>query len=209
MSSRKDCLAIKFLIRRDHDANQLAKKREHMADPKMFLSTIGYEGASLEDFVATLVAAEIRCLVDVRELPISRRKGFAKTALSQALEQVGIEYIHLKGLGDPKLGREAARRKDYGAFRKIFTAHMKSATAKGDLKVASKFVMAGGTCLMCFERDPHTCHRTLVADAVCDNLPVAVRHLGVRVGLAKQKRRPDQTGARKSSSARESAASRR
>ena len=180
-----------------------------MADRKPLLSTIGYEGASLEDFIATLVAAKIRCLVDVRELPISRRKGFAKTALSDALGKVGIEYVHLKGLGDPKPGREAARRKDYGAFRRIFTTHMKSESARSDLKLASKFVMAGGTCLMCFERDPHTCHRELVATAVCDNLPVEVRHLGVRVGLAKQARRPSQTGARKSSSARKGTAARR
>ena len=180
-----------------------------MPQRKTLLNTIGYEGASLDDFLATLIAADVRCLVDVRELPISRRKGFAKNALSSALERAGIEYVHLKGLGDPKPGREAARRKDYGALREIFATHMKSEDARNDLKIASKFVLAGGTCLMCFERDPHTCHRELVAAAVCDSMPVEIRHLGVRSGLAKQKRRSSQTGARKSSSAREGASARR
>jgi uncharacterized protein (DUF488 family) len=156
-----------------------------MPQEKTVFSTIGYEGASLEDFVATLIAADIKRLLDVRELPISRRKGFAKSALSQALEKAGIEYVHLKGLGDPKPGRDAARRKDYGAFRKIFASHLGSTEARSDLKLASNYALDGGTCLMCFERDPQTCHRKLVADAMCDAIPVAVRHLGVRVGLAK------------------------
>jgi uncharacterized protein (DUF488 family) len=180
-----------------------------MADPRYLLSTIGYEGACLEDFIATLVAADIRYLVDVRELPISRRKGFAKTALSEALGQVGIEYVHLKGLGDPKEGREAARLKDFSTFHKIFANHMESEAAKADLAAASRIAVTGGACLMCFERDPHTCHRTLVAHALGDNLRVVVRHLGVRVGLAKRNRSSGQAGARESSSPRQGATARR
>jgi uncharacterized protein (DUF488 family) len=180
-----------------------------MATQKTLLSTIGYEGASLDDFIATLKLAKISCLLDVRELPISRRKGFAKTALSEALAKAGIDYVHLKGLGDPKPGREAARRKDFVAFNKIFSSHMKTDIARNDLKTASSLIMASRTCLMCFERDPHTCHRELVAEAVNAKLPVEIQHLGVRSGLAKQARRPSQTGARKSSGARKGAASRR
>jgi hypothetical protein len=113
----------------------------------------------------------------------------------------------LKGLGDPKPGREAARRKDYTAFHRIFSTHMRTQTAKDDLKIASEIVKGGGVCLMCFERDPHTCHRTLVATALSDSIPVAVKHLGVRVGLAGRdtttdKRARKGTGARKGSAAR-------
>jgi uncharacterized protein (DUF488 family) len=148
------------------------------------LTTIGYEGSSLADFIETLLSAKVRRLIDVRELPISRRKGFAKNALSTALAAAGIEYIHLKGLGDPKVGRDAARRKDYAKFTKIFTAHMRTDAAQSDLRIAVELAKAGGSCLMCFERDPHHCHRTFVATAVCDNLPLTVRHLGVRTGVA-------------------------
>lgn len=180
-----------------------------MAYRKPIVSTIGYEGATLDDFIATLVAAKIRRLLDVRELPISRRKGFAKTALSEALAKANIEYVHLKGLGDPKPGREAARRKDYSTFQRIFAGHMKSKPAITDLEKASHFVMAGGTCLMCFERDPHTCHRQIVADALCDNLSAEIRHLGVRAGLGGRTTKTNQTRARKSTSAREGTSARR
>lgn len=82
------------------------------------LATIGYEGSSLQDFIATLRAASIRTLIDVRALPISRRPGFAKNALSKALAEAGIDYVHLKGLGDPKEGRDAARANDLETFLK-------------------------------------------------------------------------------------------
>ncbi|MBF0268432.1 MAG: DUF488 domain-containing protein [Alphaproteobacteria bacterium] len=148
------------------------------------VSTIGYEGASLEDFIATLLLANIQTLIDVRELPISRRPGFAKTALSRALESVGINYVHLKGLGDPKEGREAAKANDYKEFLRIFSKHLKTPAAKCDLGEAAKITDRGGACLMCYERDPDACHRKLVAEKICDTLPAQIRHLGVKNGIA-------------------------
>jgi uncharacterized protein (DUF488 family) len=73
-----------------------------MGIKQTILATIGYEGADVDDFVATLRSAGIRRLIDVRELAISRRRGFAKRALSGALADADIEYVHLRGLGDPK-----------------------------------------------------------------------------------------------------------
>jgi hypothetical protein len=69
---------------------------------------IGYEGSVLEDFVATLRSAGVETLIDVRDVPLSRKPGFSKSALQANLEAHGIAYVHLKGLGDPKPGREAA-----------------------------------------------------------------------------------------------------
>ena len=179
-----------------------------MPKSKPLLRTIGYEAASLEDFIATLLAANISQLVDVRELPISRRKGFAKTALSTALASAGIEYVHLKGLGDPKPGREAARRKDFDAFQRIFKSHMKTAQAKADLKSAAKIALNGRACLMCYESDHNSCHRTIVATAVCVNAPVEIQHLSVnpQIGSTKEiaAKRP-----RKSFDSRQGVASRR
>ena len=83
------------------------------------LATIGYEGSSLEDFVATLLAANINTLVDVREVPVSRRKGFSKNALREVLEDAGLTYVHLIGLGDPKEGRDAAREGRSDDFLKL------------------------------------------------------------------------------------------
>lgn len=148
------------------------------------LSTIGYEGASITDFVATLLAAGVKQLIDVRELPISRRRGFAKNALSAAVTAAGISYVHLRGLGDPKEGREAARSSDIPKFLRIFTAHMNTEPAQADLVRAVELASQGGACLMCYERSHTECHRNLVAEAISLKLPVSVRHLGVRHGIA-------------------------
>lgn len=135
------------------------------------LSTIGYEGSSLDDFIATLREAGIHTLIDVRELPISRRPGFAKTALAAALHASGIVYAHLKGLGDPKEGREAARAKNFDKFLRIYTRHLMGKPAQADLQEAARLSAEGGTCLMCYERDQTTCHRLLVAQAIADIIP--------------------------------------
>jgi uncharacterized protein (DUF488 family) len=144
------------------------------------LATIGYEAASLSDFLATLRAANVTRLIDVRQLAMSRRPGFAKNALTTALTAVGIDYVHLKGLGDPKEGREAARAGDDGRFRRVFLAHMTTQVARADLAKAVEFVSQGGACLMCYERDHMTCHRSIVAKAISDTFPASIRHLGVR-----------------------------
>lgn len=152
------------------------------------MATIGYEGALLDDFIATLKSSSVRMLIDVRELPISRRKGFAKRALSTALEEADIHYLHLKGLGDPKPGREAARAGNHAGFLKVFRAHMLTSSAQFDLAIAATHVASGGVCLMCFERDHAACHRTLVAEAIHATVPIQIRHIGVRNGLDVVKR---------------------
>lgn len=161
-----------------------------MRDQPLSLTTIGYEGALLDDFIATLKSSSIRTLIDVRELPISRRKGFAKKALSTALDAADIRYLHLKGLGDPKPGREAARAGDLAGFLKVFRAHMLTSAAQSDLAVAAINVASGRVCLMCFERDHAACHRTLIADAIHATVPVRIRHVAVRSGLAVVDREP-------------------
>jgi uncharacterized protein (DUF488 family) len=168
------------------------------------LATIGYEGATLEDFLATLSTARVRTLVDVRELPISRRAGFAKNALSAALANVGIKYVHLKGLGDPKPGREAARANDHKKFLSIYIAHLKTSAAQDHLAEAVSLSEGGGACLMCYERDPQVCHRKLVADRISAITGSVIRHLGVQEGIVAAKRGANGTSgrSRQSSSAR-------
>lgn len=152
------------------------------------LTTIGYEGAELDDFLATLKAAGVTTLLDIRELPISRRRGFAKSALASALEGADIQYVHLAGLGDPKEGREAARAGDINKFVRIFTKHMKTRAALADLQRASTYAKTETVCLMCYERDPSVCHRKIVADSLANLLKVEVRHLGVRNGISEARR---------------------
>lgn len=160
-----------------------------MGTERKILATIGYEAADLADFIATLRAASVTCLIDIRELAISRRRGFAKRALSAALTDAGIGYVHLRGLGDPKAGRQAARAGDAARFRHVFTRHMRTEIAQVDLRRAADLVAEGGACLMCFERDHSACHRTIVAQALSDTVPATIRHLGVSIGLASSRPR--------------------
>lgn len=109
---------------------------------KRTIRTIGYEGSTIEHFIAALRHAEIDVLIDVRELPLSRKKGFSKNQLAEILAKADIEYVHLRGLGDPKDGRNAARAGNYGLFQTIFDRHMKTKVALRDLDIAAELVKA-------------------------------------------------------------------
>jgi len=152
-----------------------------MSKPKI-LFTIGYEGADIRDFIETLRNAGVEKLLDVREIANSRRKGFSKNVLAKALEQAGIGYLHLRGLGDPKPGRDAARSGNMALFQRIFSAHMGEPSAKADLSIAITEATATVVCLMCFERAPADCHRSIVAGKISNKTDLEVSHLGVRDG---------------------------
>jgi len=141
--------------------------------------TIGYEGSDVDHFLATLGTADISHVIDIRDVPASRKRGFSKSALAIALESRGIAYTHLKALGDPKPGREAMRRGDYAAFLEIYTDHIQQPAAQAALGEAVTIASAEASVLLCYERDPKHCHRTLVADLMKGLASFTIRHLGV------------------------------
>lgn len=145
---------------------------------------MGYEGATVADFIATLKQAGISLLLDVRQLPQSRRPGFSKRVLSEALEEAGIGYRHMRQLGDPKPGRDAARRGDMIAFRSIFGAHLESEESQIAIQDAAAVSQEKTVALMCYERAPKDCHRSIVAERIRDILSVEIVHLGVQPGRA-------------------------
>lgn len=146
----------------------------------MQLATIGYEGATLVDFISTLLEAGVEQVVDVREIAQSRRPGFSKTALRTALSEVGIDYHHIRQLGDPKHGREAARAGQIDLFRAIFSAHMDLPASQDALKNAIVLANEKKSALVCFERDPKNCHRTIVAERMAKLGSLNIRNLGVQ-----------------------------
>jgi len=131
--------------------------------------TIGYEGTDVERFVATLRAVGIDRVADVRAVALSRKKGFSKKALSALLEQAGIEYVHFADLGDPKPGREAARAGLYDQFRAIYESHIATKAARASLRELISVASEKPTCLLCFERDPAVCHRSIVAGEMLES----------------------------------------
>lgn len=143
------------------------------------LSTIGYEGAKLDDFVGTLVSARIRILVDVRERAQSRRKGFSKTALKNRLAEAGIDYVHYRQLGDPKEGRNAARSGNMKLFRSIYRGVLATSAAKCAIREITQLQSQSAACLMCYEREYTDCHRKLVSDKIARQTGRATKHLKV------------------------------
>jgi uncharacterized protein (DUF488 family) len=142
------------------------------------LHTIGYELATIQTLVATLKKARVELVVDVRAVASSRRPGFSKTRLSAGLEEAGIGYLHLRGLGTPAEGRAAARTGRYGDLRRIYGAHIKTLAAKDDLMTLAELVQSGRrVCLLCLEASPEHCHRTMVAEALEAIVPFRVKHL--------------------------------
>jgi uncharacterized protein (DUF488 family) len=148
-----------------------------VAQDRPLLATIGYEGASLERLVATLQAAEVATVLDVRDLPWSRRREFAKGRLSEVLAEAGIGYLHRKALGTPKTGRDAAKAGDRAAFAKILADQLDSAEGQAALSEAAALAKKGRLCLLCYEHDPGQCHRSEVAARLAAMTPLEIRNL--------------------------------
>lgn len=148
------------------------------------LATIGYEGARPDDFVSTLQLVNVQIVVDIRDRAQSRRPGFSKTSLRENLEKNGIKYLHLKELGDPKEGRDAARSGDMNKFRRIYAAVLESQQASYALAKIAELSKEMHVCLLCYERDHHECHRKIVADHLESVVGFKARHLGVQANVA-------------------------
>jgi uncharacterized protein (DUF488 family) len=152
----------------------------------MLISTIGYEGSEITDFVSVLKYSGIQALVDIRDLPSSRKPGFSKNSLNASVSKAGIEYIHLKSLGDPRDGRLAARAGNMTKFRKIFCEHIGSPDGKMALNFVANLARSKSICLMCFERDHKVCHRDIVVQELLKIHTLQVKHIGVPKGFSRQ-----------------------
>lgn len=142
------------------------------------LFTIGYEQTPSRAVLDELEHAGVKLLVDVRAIASSRRPGFSKSQLAAGLDERGISYLHLRGLGTPKTGREAARSGDIKALTKIYHAHLKTPQAKEEMdELASLVTKAGPVCILCYERDHNECHRKFIAEIIEDREGVKIENL--------------------------------
>jgi uncharacterized protein (DUF488 family) len=142
------------------------------------LFTIGYEQTPPQAVLDELAQAGVKLVVDVRAVTSSRRPGFSKNQLAAALDERGIAYLHLRGLGTPKEGRLAARSGDITTLHKIYSKHLKTAQAKEELDELSALAkQAGPVCLLCYERDHTHCHRRWIAEIIEDRDGVRIENL--------------------------------
>jgi len=129
------------------------------------LFTIGYEGMALDAFVARLKNFAIDCLIDVREIPISRKCGFSKSGLVQRLGRENIHYVHFRELGSPKPIRQKLKiNRDYSTFFKKMDKYLTN--KKDALEKVYSYVIDNTCCLMCFEHLAEQCHRKIVATKI-------------------------------------------
>lgn len=132
----------------------------------MRIHTIGYESWGFDDWVEALLGEGVRTVVDVRELPLSRRPGWSKRALAEKLSERGIGYIHMRALGTPAPLRHALRDGglSFAEFKPQFEALLADRTE--DLEALATLAASQPVALMCWEEDPAKCHRSVVVEAL-------------------------------------------
>ena len=151
--------------------------------PGQRLFTLGYEGLDIAAFIEQLLAHKVKTVMDVRELPLSRKKGFSKSAFSEALTRAGIAYVHAPALGCPKDIRDRYKRdQDWAAYTKSFLSYIDTQDAQ--LRELVKLARSTTVCLVCFEADYTLCHPTYVARAAAKMGAPEVWHIVSNVKTA-------------------------
>jgi len=138
----------------------------------MKLFTIGYEATTMGEFLDALKSAGVERVIDVRAVANSRRPGFSKTPLRNALAEVGIDYVHLKPLGTPAVGREAARAGRVDDLKRIYAAQLDLPEAIVAAEQMRELADEKPSALLCYEREPAACHRTLLWRAILPDAQV-------------------------------------
>ena len=138
------------------------------------LATIGYEDATQGEVIGKLKAAGVEIVIDVRAVPSSRRAGFSKNILAASLQEAGIDYVHLKALGTPKPGRDAARAGHIDRMYAIYHEHLTEPQAQLELADATDIAKERKAALLCYEADAAGCHRRIVAELIRDKTGLKV-----------------------------------
>ena len=128
------------------------------------LFTVGYEAKTQSELIDQLKAAGVEIVIDVRAIAASRRAGFSKTILASSLAAEGIDYVHLRALGTPKAGRDAARKGHISKMHDIFEGQLAEPQAQVELGRATEIAGERKAALLCFEADACGCHRAVVAE---------------------------------------------
>lgn len=141
------------------------------------VSTIGYERAGLPAVIDALRTAKVELLLDVRELPNSRRAGFSKNIFASSLAEAGIGYRHFKALGTPKAGRDASKRGDKATMRAVFEAKIETPESQLALVEAAEIARVQHACLLCLEHDWRDCHRANICTHLEQRFGIKAKHL--------------------------------
>jgi uncharacterized protein (DUF488 family) len=126
------------------------------------IAGIGYQGRSLDGLVEALRRAAIEVVIDVREVPWSRRAEFSKKSLAERLGRESIRYVHLRSAGNPRENRKSGASSAEILAR--YRAHL--ARAPGVLEQILAAAAGEPAALLCYEADVTECHRSALLDAL-------------------------------------------
>lgn len=140
------------------------------------LVSVGYEGRSAEDLILALLDSGVEVVVDVRLNPTSRKPGLSKTRLSAALADAGVDYVHLRALGNPRDNRAPFWSNKVAVGVRRFQELLEAPEPAASLDELTALARERRVAVLCFERDHERCHRQVVTDAVaerCESTTVA------------------------------------
>jgi uncharacterized protein (DUF488 family) len=136
--------------------------------------TMGYEGLTSQQFFQVLLKNKVETIVDIRELPLSRKVGFSKKSLAQAAGDYCLEYVHLAALGSPRdIRHDYWHDNDWQRFTRRYKSYLK--TQEDSIRELSELIKRERCCLLCFEADHNFCHRIFVAEQLVAKLDGSVK----------------------------------
>jgi uncharacterized protein (DUF488 family) len=147
-------------------------------DVNSAIFTTGYEGRDIDEFLSHLINNNIQMVVDIREVPISRKRGFSKNVLRQRLAEYGVDYVHIRTLGSPSnLRKKLYQDKDFNHFFENYEKHLEK--CREELEELYEITKKKISCLLCFEKNPSQCHRSSVADRISklNGTPIQIKHI--------------------------------
>lgn len=160
--------------------DELVKEAEHSnlprKDPAMThgIVSVGYEGRTIDDFVIDLQRAGVQTVADVRLNAVSRKVGFSKSRLREALAAAGIGYRHMRSLGNAKENRQPFWDGRVEEGQRVFREALRAPDAEASLEELSELARDQIVAVLCFETDAEMCHRKVIIDHVVSATAVPI-----------------------------------
>ena len=155
------------------------------------LATVGVYGFDEASFLAALQDADVALLLDVRQRRGVRGHEYAwanSLRLQSALSRAGVAYEHHPELApttelrrlqyreDDRVG--VGKRSRVELSKEYRTRYTSEILDRVDLEALIARMPEGGTsALLCVERDPRACHRSLIADRMAEHFGLTALHL--------------------------------
>ncbi len=144
------------------------------------LFTIGYEGASIDNYLHRLTTNDVKLLIDVRKNAYSRKHGFSGKTLEKYVSRLNIKYIHM-----PKLGIDSHLRTNLESqeqYKQLFDIYEQTTLIKNKeflSKIQNLLNEHGRIALTCFEADYCSCHRHKIVNNIelLPNFKAKIQHI--------------------------------